>query len=160
MNKTDQMWSDDWRKKVFAQVRLLGYETIGDYFARHPGKPIVALADTLKDVAGLQLERLYFEEVRRDQSYRAAAMDSLVRDLNQHLLHGWKNGARDDFDTSGAYADWITRLSMEKADLKAKADAVWEALESLSPPRGWSPLGPDDELIIKAFATAWPAKFH
>jgi hypothetical protein len=125
--------------------------------ARFPGQPYTVLAERLGgDVAALQLEWMQYEEAEAKGSLRDAAMDSLARDLHAYLPNGWRNGAKEDFDTSSAFAVWATRLEQRSANVKAYANAVWDALEALSPPAGWSPTGPDDPLVKQAFLLGWP----
>ena len=60
------------------------------------------------------------------------------------------------FQTSGVYADWMTLLREYEPNIEDRADAVWAALRDLSPPTGWHPIGPDDPIIVAAFAKGWP----
>jgi hypothetical protein len=106
------------------------------------------------DVAAFQLEWMHFEEGKND--IRRLAMDSLARDVKSHLPAGWRHGTKGDFDTAGAYADWVVRLEQQQPEIKPKAKAVWAALEELHPPVGWLPSGPDDPFIVDAFSRGWP----
>jgi hypothetical protein len=51
-------------------------------------------------------------------------------------------------------------IQQKQKDLKPKAQAVWAALERLTPPVGWSPAGPDDPYILKAFSEGWPQELQ
>jgi hypothetical protein len=134
----------------------MGCESITEFLAKHPAVPYVDLAGVIGEgVAALQIEWMQFEEANDHHALRRAAMDSLVRDLRKHLPSGWRQGAKGDFDTSGAFADWIVRLEQADPSVKPKAKMTWEALERLRPPSGWSPAGPEDKFIVDAFSTVW-----
>lgn len=152
-----RVWGGDWRARIRSRVIALGCETVTEYLALYPSEPYVAAAQRLgDDVAALQLEQIHFAEGDVNNRIRSVAMDSLSRDLNRHLPSGWRAGALGDFDTSGACAEWITRLVMHTDELKLRANAVWDALEQSKPPKGWSPGGPNDPLIVAAFEKGWP----
>lgn len=157
MDRNGQAWQGDWRVKILSRLRKLGFDTLTDFLARFPAEPYTAVAERLgDDVAAFQVEWIHYEEAKRIDRVRLAAMDSLARDLRFHLTTGWRGGIRGDFNTAGAYADWIVRLEQQQTDIKPKAKAVWDALEELHPRVGWSPSGPDDSLIVSAFARGWP----
>jgi len=133
-------WSQGWERKVIDRVGNLGCAGIGEFLARFPGEPYVALAKRLgNDVAALQLEWMHIRDAATRGDLRQAAMDSLARDLNRYLPNGWRQGAKGDFETSSAFAVWATRLQQYQPDLHAKANAIWDALEELKPAPGWSP---------------------
>jgi hypothetical protein len=117
------------------------------------------LVETLSDdVAAAQLEQVQFEDAAKSRlSLREAAMDALPRDLNYYLPDGWRHGARNDFETSRAFAVWATRIDLIAPTLKQRVDDTWAALEILQPPVGWKPTGPTDPIIAAAFAKGWPA---
>jgi hypothetical protein len=156
MDKGDRVWGGNWQAKILSRVRSAGCETLGEFLARFPGESYLKIAERLgDDVAAFQVEWMHFDEAQDAASLRHIAMDSLARDLNDHLPKGWRDGARGDFDTASAYADWVVRLQQKRSDIKPKGKAVWDALEQLRPPAGWSPSGPNDPLIVSAFFKAW-----
>jgi hypothetical protein len=155
MDISEKVWGGNWRAKINARLHAIGCKTVTDFLADRPAEPYTMVAERLgEDIAAFQLEWLQFEEGKN--AIRCLAMDSLARDLRFHLPAGWRHGARDDFDTAGAYADWIVRLEQQRAEVKPKAKAVWTALEGLRPPVGWSPSGPSDPFIVNAFSQGWP----
>jgi len=157
MDKGDRIWGGDWRAKLLSHLQQAGFDTVTDFLAQFPAEPYVELAERLgADVAALQLEWMQFEEARCRGGIRFAAMDSLPRELRYHLPGGWRGGTKGDFDTSGAYADWVVRLGQQAPDVEPKAKAVWAALEELRPPLGWLPTGPNDSFIVDAFLRGWP----
>jgi hypothetical protein len=134
----------------------MGFQSVTHFLSCFPGEPYAAVAKRLgNEFAGLQLVRMQNEEAKSDEAVEALAMDSLARGLNRHLPAGWRHGARGDFDTSGAFADWIVRLKQLSPGLGAKANSVWSALEEFEPVVGWLPHGPDDDLVVRAFSKGW-----
>src|SRR5262245_33219957 len=156
-NTSDKVWSGNWRDKVKSRIHAAGCRTLIEFVAKFPAEPYLALAERLgDDIEAFQIEWMHFDEGMRTIGIRSLAIDSLARDLQSHLPGGWRHGAKDDFDTSGAYADWVVRLEQYQPDAKPRAKAVWGALEELCPPVGWIPSGPDDPLIQHAFSREWP----
>jgi hypothetical protein len=153
-NRGDQVWGGNWRAKIKARVHAIGCETVSEFLARFPAEPYITVAQRLgNDIAAFQLEWMQFEE--GNNAIRWLAMDSLTRDITSHLPAGWRHGTKDDFDTAGAYADWIVRLEQQQPEIKDKAKAVWTALEELHPPVGWMPSGTDDPFVVNAFFKGW-----
>jgi hypothetical protein len=158
MNPTQTVWSGDWKRRVRSRLHSLGCETMQDFLARFPGESYLRIAERLgDDIAAIQVEVTQYDEAKSLSRIRDAAKDSLVRDLNFHLPDGWRHGAKGDFETSGAYADWVGRAQDAEQSLRAKADAVWAVLERLHPPAGWKPANASDPTIEAAFAEGWPA---
>jgi hypothetical protein len=142
---------------VAARVRALGYPSVTAFLESIPAEPYLAAADRLGgDVAAIQLERVHLEEAQRAGTVRRAAIDSFVREVNYHLPGGWPHNPTGHFRVASVYATWTTRLQMTNADMKPKADAVWAALTTLSPPAGWLPTRVDDPLVVTAFNRGWP----
>jgi hypothetical protein len=128
-----------------------------ELLGRFPGEPYIRVAERLgENVAALQLEWMHFGEATARGEVRRAAMDSLARDLNAYIPNGWRHGAKGDFDTARAFASWATRLEQYMPELKSKANAIWDTLEAIKPQAGWSPSGPDDDMIAQAFSIGWP----
>jgi len=157
MYDVSRVWCPDWRARLKARLESLGSHTMTEFLGRVPSEPYLKVAQMLgEDVAALQLEWMQFEEAREQNTIRYVAMDSLARELKYHLPTGWRYGAKGDFDTASVYADWIVRLEQYDRNLKAIGKAVWQALEERTPPVGWSPSGPEDRLLVAAFAKGWP----
>lgn len=152
MGDAEQVWAADWRERILSRIRSSGFTTATAFLAHYPADSYISAAARLgDDVAALQLEWLQFDEANSEIEIRQAAMDSLVRELNYQLPMGWRHGAKDDFETASAYADWVVRIEQKQSDLKKKAKGVWESLEKLNPPVGWRPQSPNDRLISDAF---------
>jgi hypothetical protein len=156
-DKTERTWAANWRKKIVDRTLAEGCCTLSEYLARFPGRPYIELAQGLgEDVAAVQLEWIHVAEAKEQGHLRRMAMDSLARDINGYLPSGWRHGAENDFETALAFSVWAVRLKQCVPELESKLDAVWDALEELRPPVGWTPSGPDDEVICKAFSKGWP----
>jgi hypothetical protein len=157
MNPTQTVWTGDWQRRVRSRLLSLGCVTMQDFLARFPGESYLKIAERLgNDIAAIQVEVTQYDEAKALSQIRDAAKDSLARDLNSHVPDGWRHGAKGDFETSGAYADWVGRVQDAEQSLRTRADAVWTALEKLHPPVGWKPAGPSDPIIAAAFEKGWP----
>lgn len=163
LNNARRTWEGDWRERVLSRMRSYGYQSVADCLSRFPGEPYVDVVKRLgPHIAAIQLECVQFDEAEKQGALREAAIDSLLRDLNWHLKSGWEGGVRGNFNTSGAYVDWLHRLEGSSRNLPPnpeliqRGEMVWKALEELRPPRGWLPIGMTDPFIEAAFATAWP----
>lgn len=152
-------WTGDWNARILHRIRLTGCRSLVDYLGRHKAVPYVHIAKQLgDDIAAVQVEWAHLGEAIQQGHLRLAAMDSLARDLCAHLPMGWQHGCRNNFETSSAYASWITRLVMAEPKVKPMADGVLDALEASRPPPQWIPSGPDDPIIVSAFERAWPSQ--
>jgi hypothetical protein len=157
MDRAARTWQGNWRAKILSRIREVGFESVTNYLAKFPAMPYMRVAEKLgEDVAAVQVAQVQFEEAKGMRKIREAAIDSLPRDLNYYLKDGWRHGAKNDFDTSSAFAVWATRLDQLSLGLKDTVDAVWAALEKLQPSTGWRPGGGNDPLIQKAFDEGWP----
>ncbi len=157
MTRANSVWEGDWRGRVLGRLREMGFQSVTQFLSHFAGEPYTKVAERLgDDVAGLQVRWMQNAEARTDAATQRLAMDALARELNYQLPGGWGLGAGVDFHTSGAFVDWTVRLKREVSpDLEAKAKRVWDSLKRLDPPPGWSPSGPDDDIIIRAFSIGW-----
>jgi hypothetical protein len=156
-DRGERVWGGDWPAKLHSRLHSLGFKTIQDFLARFPSEPYLKLVKRLgENVAAMQLIWMQFQEAQQDASFREAAKDCLAREITGQLRRGWGKGVRVDFHTAGAYANWVTELTRFQPDVRPNADAVWRALNELRPPEGWLPVGPDDPVIVAAFAKGWP----
>ncbi len=142
------------------RIRELGFDSVTHFLSQFPGEPYVTVVNHLgDDFVALQIMRMQIEEATSEKAIERLAMDAIVRELNYQLPCGWGSGSNVDFHTSGAFVDWLVRLKRELShDVEAKARSVWHALKELSPPIGWSPRGPDDDVIVRAFQIGWEGK--
>lgn len=156
-------WQGNWRDKTRERVAALGYDSVEQFMRAFPGAPYIELVNRLgDDVAAIQVECLQFDEATARNELRAAAMDSLVRDLRRYLDKGWEGGAVGNFTTIQAKVAWIGRLEgssrnkVPSDELNRRGEVVWCALEQLQPPIGWLPTQMDDSYIVGAFVVGWP----
>jgi hypothetical protein len=157
MERSERIWSGDWRSRVETRVRAAGFSNVGDFLANFPAEPYLMLAKKLgDDVAAIQLEWIQWANLRTEKEIRNLAIDSLPRAVVGHLPAGWPANPKGDFKVACAYSEWITRIEQQSPSLKPKAKAVWEQLKALDPPRGWRPSGPDDRYVVHAFISGWP----
>jgi hypothetical protein len=155
-------WSGDWKSRILHRLQKLGFERVSDFLASRPGVSYLEVANSLGIVvAVVQLVHLQLEEAKERSCVRDAAMDSLVRCLTRDLPEGWthREGQPRDFPTASAFGDWMAYLAVHghMPELRDTLAAVWESLNAQSPAVGWRPTSPRDPLIVRAFATAWPA---
>ena len=101
---------------------------------------------------------MYFEEAKRNNAVRCAAMDALCRTLHDKLKHGWKSGLHAKRMMAGAYSEWLAVLEFRTLapELSSVGEAVWNELDNANPPAGWLPGDPNDRILVAAFDRAWP----
>jgi hypothetical protein len=173
-------WVGDWKARIRERLARHGYTSLHDFMTQNPGRPYEVLTDSLgSDLAPIQLIWMQLEDAVREDNLRWAAMDALARELTHHLRTGWvcdlpipqdnepadtgvtqpnqdEGHRRHRFQTAGVFASWSTQIELVDNDAASALAAVWNALNSLHPPIGWLPSGPDDPLIVAAFAQGWP----
>ena len=118
-----------WRGRILARLHARRLMRMTDLLDQLPGVPYLEVADRLgNDVAALHVIWMQFTEADCDAKLRRAAMDSLSRDIRQHLPDGWRQGSRGDFQTASAFADWAVRLCQHRAELRTKGSVQVRAL--------------------------------
>jgi hypothetical protein len=135
---------------------------VAGYLSTRPKFSYQELADELgpDDLVAAQVENFQWLEALETGTLREAAQDSLVRCLVGSLnLRGWGEGINFESRRARAFAHWVTSLCQygKAQDLEPFAKAVFDALERIPPPQGWSPTGPSDPHILRAFEVGWPA---
>ena len=159
-------WSGDWRSRLSERLRSSGFADLRDLLKKYPSDTYQQLArrigtnpDTgVLDIAPIQIQLVQFEDPAALLScHRAFARDALVRFLRQHLPRGWNATKRADFQRAGAKVDWINLVSdaQKNADLRERAEEVWECLVGALPSDDWLPQSSDDPLIEAAFNRGW-----
>jgi hypothetical protein len=85
-------------------------------------------------------------------------LDSLVRELNGHLRHGWARGPNAQFKTAAAFAMWKNGVVFQgkQPQLAPLLERIWTQLEIVPPAVGWRPDSTSDALIQTVFARVWP----
>jgi len=159
MASKEATWTSDWEGRLRARLADLGYDSICEFLTHTPGEPYTEVVKRIAPwVAVAQLSRLQMQEAKRRGELRAAAMDSLARNLNGYLPDGWVPDSQTESKAAGAAANTSTSLVIEgeSPELRAHILEVYRALKSLAPPIGWRPLGANDPRIEEAFARGWP----
>lgn len=159
---TSKLWPPDWEGRVFAKLRTLGYHLMWEFVEAHPTDGFLQLARRLAPpmLPLAMLTTMYYRDGHDMGDFRGAALRGLLRGLWDETPNGWKN--YDERLTSGIYeidlfVSWREELCAVDASVEPLAKAVGRALWHSSPPKGWSPAGPDDPILRAAFDLGWPA---
>jgi len=156
-------WQGDWRIRLQSKLEELGYNALEDFLTSNPGVGYVQLAAKLRD-ANIAAMQIYGEQIRLAAStgnLRAAAMDCLVRFLNEYVKRGWQNGRHFPHRLASAYAAWFSAINANCEDdrqMEMRLNAVFEELKRSQPVEGWIPRDSDDAIIRSCFAEAWPTQ--
>lgn len=145
-----QAWKGDWHARIYSCVKRLGYNNVRDFVVSRPCKTWLELADELdrQAVAGIQVQRLVYEEALERNDILGFAKDCIVRELWRRIPTGWSTGDEFLSKVSGAYAGWITSLEDSYQD---HADRAWDWLKEQPIPEGWLPEGSNDPWIEAMF---------
>ena len=142
-------WEGNWRVRLYEQVRKRGYDSLTAFAETRPTASLVALAEELgkDDINAVQVFSGLVAEAERSHQLTRLVRSQLVRELAQHLPGGWPAMLDDAnrFSVAQALARWSTYTPETH---EQRVDQVSDALLSSSPPPGWRPLGPDDELLL------------
>ncbi|WNG58778.1 NUDIX hydrolase [Archangium gephyra] len=139
----------NWVARLYERVRERGYDSLTAFADAHPTMPLHMLAKELgkDDIAGVQvLEGLLAEAERRKQVTRFVRA-LFVRLWAQSVPEGWP-AVMDDanrFKVAEALGRWSAYTPETHEE---RVGNVRAALRAAPPPPGWSPLGPDDELLL------------
>jgi len=142
-------WDGNWKVRLYERVRARGYDSLTAFAEARPTASLAALAEELgeHDVNAVQLFSGLVAEAERSHQLTRLVRGQLVRELAQHLPTGWPAVLDDEnrFNVAHALARWSTYTPETH---EQRVDQVSDALLSSSPPPGWRPLGPDDELLL------------
>ncbi|WNG16704.1 NUDIX hydrolase [Cystobacter fuscus] len=141
-------WQGNWKVRLYERVRERGYDSLTAFADAHPTASLVALAQTLgeDDINAVQVFSGLVAEEERSHRLTRLARGQLVRELSEGLPNGWP-AVLDDanrFEVAKALSSWIAYTPDTHQD---RARQVSATLLATPPPRGWRPLGPDDELL-------------
>ena len=145
----DRSWEGNWKVRLYERVRDRGYDSLTAFAEARPTASLVVLAEELgpDDVAGVQVFSGLVAEAERNNQVTRLVRGQLVRELCVCLPNGWP-AVLDDahrFDVAHALGSWI---AFTPETHKERARQVRTALLATPPQPGWSPLGPDDELLL------------
>ncbi|MFL5359163.1 NUDIX hydrolase [Archangium sp.] len=143
-----QAWRDNWVARLYERVRERGYDSLTAFAEARPGVPLDSLAEELgkDDVAGLQVFRGLLAEAERSHRVTRFVRDVLVRELAESLPDGWP-AVLDDANRGEVALVLGTWTADTPETHKERVRKAGDALLATSPPPGWRPLGPDDELL-------------
>ncbi|MDC0711434.1 NUDIX hydrolase [Stigmatella sp. ncwal1] len=141
-------WRGNWTVRLYERVRERGYASLTAFAEARPAMPLYALAEELGggDLNAVQLLSGLVDEAERNHQVTRLVRGQLVREFSESLSGGWP-GVLDDesrFAVAETFASWI---GFTPETHKARARQVTATLLATSPPPGWRPLGPDDELL-------------
>ncbi|MFP2931466.1 NUDIX hydrolase [Pyxidicoccus sp. 3LG] len=141
-------WEGAWKVRLYERARQLGYESLTAFAEARPTASLVELAEELGagDIAGVQVFSGLVAEAERSNHLMRLVRGQLVRELSECLPEGWPAvmDRESRFPIAQAMGNWIAYTPETH---KERARQVRTALLADSPPPGWRPLGPDDELL-------------
>lgn len=155
-------WPPGWEQDIYKGVRQLGYGNLSELLEAYGGEPygkiLRVLRSTLqRSVPMMQLHKLHMLEAITQGKGRAAAKDSLVRSLREHLPRGWNQGRHPKEKRARAFSEWVLPRTVKNwEDMTKLANNVWDELEKANPPHDWCPSSTDDVFVEHAFARGWP----
>ncbi len=141
-------WRGNWVARLYQRVRERGYDSVTAFAEARPTATLVELAHELGqgDVAGVQVFEALVEEAERGHYITRLVRGQLVRELWRCLPDGWPVALVDPdrFKVAKALGAWT---SFTPVTHRERAEQVSRAPFATSPPPGWRPRGPDDELL-------------
>lgn len=158
----DEIWSADWRFKVYERLAARGFSQMSEWLAARPGATYKQLAAELgEDVAPIQVTRLQLAEAVRSGQLKEASKDVLVRYLREYMPAGWgrKPPGQEEFDLdflqTAPVVSWAVSIGEVAPDAeKMIKDAVSEGLKAITAP-DWVPRDASDPIIGEIFDRAW-----
>lgn len=153
-----KVWEGNWQARVKERVRARGFSTLSAWSDARPSGTYNDLAAELgEDIAPFQVEYLLHEEAIKAG---VGVLHRVLRaGLSRHLWRrlpssGWDaKGTEAWSEAAGASAVWFSAIPKTLADVRDRADRVWDELAARAP-RGWRPSGPDDPILVAAFEAA------
>ena len=145
----ERAWQGNVKARLYERVREHGYDSLTAFAKARPAVPLYLLAEELgkDDVAAVQVLSGLLGEAEQRKQVTRFVRDVLVRELSEGLPNGWPAVLNDAnrFEVAKALSSWIAYTPDIHQD---RARQVSAALLAKSPPPGWRPLGPDDELLL------------
>ena len=145
----DRSWEGNVKARLYERVRERGCASLTAFAEARPTASLVALAEELgpDDIAGVQVFSGLLAEAERNNRVTRLVRGQLVRELWACLSNGWP-ALLDDanrFKVAKALGLWS---SLTPTTHEERVKSAGDALLATPPPRGWLPLGPDDELLL------------
>lgn len=159
-DKSTNPWHGDWKERLAIYLESQGFDDLDSFLDENPGVGYVTLAKQLGD-ANVAAMQLYGEHIRcadAKDRLRVAAMDCLVRFINEYVRRGWNEGRHFAHRSASAFAAWSTAITTHCQDssVSDRLPRVYDELERLPIPSGWLPSSPNDPFIVSAFEKGWP----
>lgn len=141
-------WTGDWEGRINDFSSRQGYASIWDYLGAHPATPLVDVANTIGDVAAIQIERLVIPYCLERGLIGECLRDTIVRSIHKQVPDGW--GSKNDF----AHAMAFTGLAAFPQPYSEIGRAIGKSLKEFPPAQGWLPASRDDAVLMEAFNRA------
>ncbi|KFA88069.1 hypothetical protein [Archangium violaceum] len=142
-------WEGNIKARLYARVRERGFDSLSAFAEARPAVPLHLLAEELgkDDVAGVQVLSGLLAEAERRKQVTRFVRDVFARLWSESVPDGWPAVMNDDarFAVAEALGCWTAYTPETHKERVKQARA---ALRASSPPPGWRPLGPDDELLL------------
>lgn len=151
-------WQGNWRERIYRGIRRFGCETVSEFLEKFAGETYSQVVERLGDeIAPVQLQCVQFGEARETRRLREAAMDGLVRVVNDMLPSGWNSKDPRSSAAICAFGAWAGMVKAEggfqDSDLLLE---VWRAIETRLPGIGWHPKNVQVPILQEAFKAGWP----
>ncbi|WNG57801.1 NUDIX hydrolase [Archangium gephyra] len=142
-------WEGNIKARLYERVRERGFDSLTAFAEARPAVPLHLLAEELgkDDVAGVQVLSGLLAEAERRKQVTRFVRDVFARLWSESVPDGWPAVMDDDarFAVAEALGCWTAYTPETHKERVKQARA---ALRASPPPPGWSPLGPDDELLL------------
>jgi hypothetical protein len=153
-------WQGDWKERLSIYLESHNFGDLEAFLDANPGVGYVTLAKQLGDanVAPMQLYGEHIQRAKLNDRLRNAAMDCLVRFINEYVRRGWDEGRHFAHRSASAFAAWSTAITTHSQDASVNdtLKRVYDELERLPIHSGWLPSSANDRFIISAFEKGWP----
>jgi hypothetical protein len=133
---------------VTRAVNARGHATLWDYLKATPGVDLVDLAERLDGGPAVVLEGIAIEQAFARREAGLLVRDFAARGVRRSLPRGWKAASEHQRATDFGFRP-------QQQPYPALRRAMLHALEEQPPPDDWSPRGPDDEVLLRAYDTAF-----
>lgn len=153
---SEATWQPEWPMRLYERIAALGFHSLSEYIDSRPMVSLIDLARELgPNVAAIQLETSWCREAYKHGRMKQLLGSLLIRQIRDAVPGGWATGDPFVSELADGFASWAW-VAKELLP-QAERNFVWECLRSLSPPPGWLPVVPHDELtavVIEAVETA------
>jgi hypothetical protein len=149
-------WAHDWRSLAYQELGKRGFPTMLAFARSWPRATYKELASTLAGdgLAPVQIQKLLEEESTGTLDFRYFVMSSLLRNLHEHLPHGFRR--QGDWPLTLALASWAGSMP---TDLQAECGRIARRLKTCTAfPDHWLPDSVDDPELCSFFTRSFPPR--